>query len=46
MTVCMALGEAAGIAAALSVKEHVMPRKMDYHEIQKVLVEKGAVLFD
>ena len=45
-TVCMALGEAAGIAAALSVKENVKPRNLDVEKIQKVLTDKGAVLFD
>ena len=46
MTICMALGEAAGIAAALSVQNDVCPRNLDVKEIQKVLLERGAVLFD
>lgn len=46
MTVCMALGEAAGIAAALAVKNEIRPRELDAGKIQAVLLERGAVLFD
>ena len=46
MTVCMALGEAAGIAAALAAKNEVRPRELDAGKIQEVLLERGAVLFD
>lgn len=46
MTVCMAVGEAAGIAAALCAREGVSPRKLDYKKVQEKLLQKGAVLFD
>ena len=46
MSICMALGEAAGIAAALSSKSEVAPRQLDYKKVQRALIEKGAVLFE
>lgn len=46
MSVCMALGEAAGIAAAIAAEENVSPRKVNVKQIQDVLVAKGANLFD
>ena len=46
MTVCMSLGEAAGTAAALSVREGVAPRRLDCKKVQDALTAKGAVLFD
>lgn len=45
MSVCMALGEAAGIAAALSIDEDTSLRKLDYKLIQKELTIRGADLF-
>ncbi len=44
-TVCMALGEAAGVAAALAVKENITPRMVEVNKIQTVLLENGADLF-
>lgn len=41
---CMALGEAAGVAAALAVKEKISPRKVAVSEIQKVLIGQGSDL--
>jgi len=46
MSICMALGEASGIAAALSVKNKVTPRKLDYKLVQKELIRNGVNLFD
>jgi ribulose 1,5-bisphosphate synthetase/thiazole synthase len=43
---CMAMGQAAGTAAALCVVDHVVPRLLDVGRLQKRLVEQGAVLFD
>ena len=43
LTVCksmgnmMGIGQAAGVAAALSAKENVLPRELDVHEIQDTL---------
>ncbi len=45
MTVCLAMGEAAGIAAALSVNSNVTPRNLNYKEIQNILIKNGVKLF-
>lgn len=41
---CISMGEAAGTAAALSVKQGISVRKVDYKLLQKTLLQKGAVL--
>ena len=41
---CMILGEAAGTAAALSVKEDVTCRQVDIQKLQAKLRENGAIL--
>jgi hypothetical protein len=41
---CMATGHAAGVAAALSVREGVSPRDLDVGLVQKVLREDGVDL--
>lgn len=46
MAVCLATGEAAGYAAALSVKAGITPRGLDVRELQKALIEKGVDLFN
>ena len=38
---CMSLGEAAGTAAALSLKENVTPRAVNVDELQRTLVKNG-----
>ena len=45
MSVCMALGEAAGIAAAISAEQGVAPRQLDVKLVQDALTAKGADLF-
>ena len=45
MSVCTALGEAAGVAAAIAVEDNVAPRQVDVRKIQTALTEKGADLF-
>ena len=42
--ICMAMGEAAGTASALSIREGVTPRNMDVRKIQEALVAHGAIL--
>jgi hypothetical protein len=44
----MVTGQAAGTAAALCVKKGITPREMekDYADLQKSLVDQGAILFD
>lgn len=46
MNICMAMGEAAGIAAALSAAGGVPPRGLDVGQVQQVLLDKGVPLFD
>ncbi|MGD1118708.1 MAG: FAD-dependent oxidoreductase [Dehalococcoidales bacterium] len=41
---CAAMGEAAGTAAALAVKQGIEVRKVGYKLLQKTLVKNGAVL--
>ena len=45
MSVCMALGEAAGIAAAIAAERDVTPRQLDVKLVQDALTAKGADLF-
>jgi hypothetical protein len=44
MVPMMAIGEAAGTAAALAAKNNVEPRDLDVTELQKTLVAQGAEL--
>ncbi len=46
MAVCMATGQAAGTAAALSVQKNVTPREVDVKDIQAVLEKSGCELYD
>ena len=46
VTVAMALGEAAGVAAALAAKQGVSPRALGCKPVQDQLLKNGAVLFD
>ncbi|HOB21150.1 MAG TPA: FAD-dependent oxidoreductase, partial [Candidatus Atribacteria bacterium] len=46
MSICMAIGEASGVTAALAAKKGVNPREIDYKEVQKVLLDRGVNLFD
>jgi len=41
---CIPMGQAAGTAAALSVKAGVQPRKVDYTALQETLLSQGAAL--
>jgi 2-polyprenyl-6-methoxyphenol hydroxylase-like FAD-dependent oxidoreductase len=41
---CIQMGEAAGTAAALSLKHHVSPRHVDHGSLQQRLLEQGAWL--
>ncbi len=44
MAICMALGQAAGTAAALCVKENKIPKSIDVEELQKQLLRDKANL--
>lgn len=41
---CIALGEAAGTAAAMSVRNNIRPRKVGYQELQEKLLQQGVLL--
>ena len=41
---CIAMGEAAGTAAAIALKDGVQPRKVDTKKVQKRLLEQGVWL--
>ena len=41
---CMAMGEAAGVAAAISVKNGIYPRNVDVEELRSELLKNGAVI--
>lgn len=44
MPQCMAMGEAAGVAAALAVKSGVEPRDVDISKLQAKLRANGAII--
>lgn len=46
MSICMAMGEAVGIAAALCARKGCSPRKLDVGELQRTMTGKGIELFD
>lgn len=46
MSICMAMGEAAGIASAISVKRKCTPRELDVRELQEAMMNLGIELFD
>ena len=41
---CVAMGQAAGTAAALAVDKNIQPRSLEVAEIQKMLLKQRAVL--
>ena len=41
---CFAMGEAAGVTAALAVKQGVCEGDVSYKEVQEILLENGAYL--
>lgn len=45
MNIVMAIGQAGGVAAALSVKENVLPRQLSCKAVQERLTEMGVDLF-
>lgn len=46
MSICMAMGEAVGIAAALCAKNGCTPRQLDVKLLQDTMTEAGIELFD
>lgn len=46
MAICMAMGEAVGVAAAISVQQGRAPKQLQAADIQAVLEKRGVQLFD
>jgi ribulose 1,5-bisphosphate synthetase/thiazole synthase len=45
MNISMAIGQASGIAAALSAKREILPRNLEHEHVQKELARSGIALF-
>lgn len=45
MSICMAMGEAVGIAASLCAMENCSPRTLDVRHLQQIMTSKGIDLF-
>lgn len=41
---CMAMGEAAGVAAAMAVKKNITPKTVDVTELREMLKKNGCIL--
>lgn len=46
MSICMAMGEAVGIAASMCAAQGCTPRALDVGQLQSVMTTKGIELFD
>jgi hypothetical protein len=46
MSICMAMGEAVGIAAAMCAERGCTPRQLSVGDLQQRMVAKGIELFD
>lgn len=44
MPICMVIGEAAGIGAALAVKQNISARDVDVAEVRRILLDGNAIL--
>ncbi|MGE5614338.1 MAG: FAD-dependent oxidoreductase [Bacillota bacterium] len=44
MPTCMAVGQAAGVGAALAVQKGIQPADLDPREVVKILAQNGAIL--
>jgi hypothetical protein len=44
MPTLMAVGQGAGVGAALAVKKHMEPREVEASEVREILLENGAIL--
>jgi hypothetical protein len=41
---CIAMGQAAGTAAAMAIQKNISPRKVEYRALQRNLIKQGVVL--
>ena len=46
MSICMAMGQAVGVAAAMCAQRGCTPRQLDVKDLQKELTALGIELFD
>lgn len=46
MGTCMSMGQAAGTAAAMSIKEKIKPREINVRKLQERLSQQGANVYD
>lgn len=46
MNICMALGQAAGAMAAVSIKQNINVGDILVQDVQRILMESGCKLFD
>ncbi|HHV60702.1 MAG TPA: FAD-dependent oxidoreductase [Clostridiaceae bacterium] len=44
MPTCMAIGEAAGVGAALAVKYNILPSEVNCQEVRKIIKDNGGIL--
>ena len=44
MPICMAIGEGAGVGAALAVKQGISPKDVDVQQVRSILRASGAIL--
>ena len=44
MPICMAMGEGAGVGAALAVRQGISPRQVDVKQVREILRASGALL--
>ncbi|MBN1872704.1 MAG: FAD-dependent oxidoreductase [Anaerolineae bacterium] len=44
MGTCIAIGQAAGTAAALAARNHISPREIDVSELRAILTDDGALI--
>ncbi|MBE5781769.1 MAG: FAD-dependent oxidoreductase [Clostridiales bacterium] len=44
MPICMAMGEGAGVGAALAVKKGILPQDVDVNEIREILLKSNVLL--
>ena len=46
MSPCVAMGEAAGIAASIAARKNIPARDVNYNELKEKLLNNGAYLGD
>ena len=44
MPICMAIGEGAGVGAALAVQHNILPKDVDIKQVREILLKSGVIL--